>query len=70
MNIEQFFSESRAIHEEMAQIATTTGNMAAAQSAHLGNPQFVALMRRHAALVAQFQDVYRQFVASNPNYAA
>ncbi|MGH8474733.1 MAG: hypothetical protein ACRER2_03015 [Methylococcales bacterium] len=70
MNIEQYFSASRAIHEEMAQIATTTGTMAVAQSAHPGNPQFVGLMRRHATLVAQFQDIHRQFVASNPHYAA
>jgi hypothetical protein len=54
----------------MAQIATTTGNMAVAHSAHSGNPQFVGLMKRHAELVAQFQDLHKQFVQSNPNYAA
>ncbi len=70
MNIEQYFSASRAIHEEIAQIAATTKNMAVAQSAHSGNPQFVRLMQRHAELVAQFQELHRQFVQSNPNYAA
>lgn len=70
MKIEQYFSASRTIHEEIAQIATTTGEMAIAQSAHSGNPQFVELMTLHADLVAQFQELHRQFVRANPNYAA
>jgi hypothetical protein len=70
MNIEQYFSASRVIHEEMTQIATTTCNMEVAHSAHSGNPQFVGLMKRHSELVERFESLHRQFVQSNPNYAA
>ena len=70
MNTEQYFSASRIIHEEIAQIAIMTGTMQINHSAHFGNPQFAGFMKRHADLVARFQELHRQFVQFNPDYPA
>jgi len=70
MNLEEYFSATRAIHTELANIAEATGNMAHAVAAHPQNTQFTQLMARHSFLVNQFQQVHARFIADNPQFNA
>jgi hypothetical protein len=47
MNLEEYFSATRATHAEFAQIVETTGNMAYVGTANPQNIQFAQLMARH-----------------------
>lgn len=70
MNLEEYFSATRAIHAELAQIAETTRSMAYAGTANPANLQFTQLMARHFVLVNQFQQVHGRFIADNPEFNA
>ena len=69
MTLEEYFRATRAIHEELAQIATRTAAMAGVSSADTTNPEFAGLMSRHSGLVAQFREAHARFIAENPQYA-
>ena len=50
MDIDEYNRRMALIEEGLADIANRTANQAWAKSADYSNPQFVALMRRHAKL--------------------
>ena len=50
MDIAEYNRRMKLIHDELSAIADRTKNQAWVNSANYSNPQFVALMRRHAEL--------------------
>ena len=70
MSLEEYFTITRVIHSELAQIAEATGNIARAGTCNPHNSQFTQLMARHAALVRKFEQVHAKFSANSPHYIA
>lgn len=60
MTIQDYWDACRAIHSELAAIATEIYNMALSQCANPSNPRYVALMDKRHKLAVQLADLDKQ----------
>lgn len=60
MKLQDYWDACRAIHSQLAAIATETKSMAAGRCADPSNPRFVALMDQQDALHKQLEALDQQ----------
>ncbi|PLX61558.1 hypothetical protein [Sedimenticola selenatireducens] len=65
MEIDEYFSQTKRINEQLTRIADRTARMALAKSAHTDNPEFVELMKEHQ-LTQKNIELHKQLIESYP----
>jgi len=66
MDVEEYFTQTKHINEQLSMNADRTKNMSMVASAHTDNPEFVELMKKHNKLIQENIELHRQLLESHP----